>query len=53
MSTFKDIAISENFDDLFILDEKIGEGAQSNVYKCREIKTQTIYAVKIAKKKDL
>ena len=34
MSIFKDKTINQSFEDLYELGEKLGEGAQSVVYKC-------------------
>lgn len=43
----KEIYISENFTDLFVVGEKLGEGAQSVVKKCTEVASGKVYAVKI------
>ena len=36
MSIFKDKTITDSFENLYELGEKLGEGAQSVVYKCTE-----------------
>ncbi len=43
----KEIYISENFEDLFTVQEKLGEGAQSVVKKCVEVASGKTYAVKL------
>ena len=53
MSIFKDQAATEGFEELFELREKLGEGAQSEVFKCIERETGKTYAVKVCKKHEL
>lgn len=52
LSALRDKSISQNFFNFFEIIEKVGEGAHSVVYKCREYKSGSIYAVKQTKKKD-
>ena len=53
MSIFNDKTILQGFNDLFELGKKLGEGAQSVVYECKEKKTGDTYSVKVCKKRDL
>ena len=53
MSIFNDKTIFQGFNDLFELREKLGEGGQSVVYRCKEKKTGNSYSVKVCKKRDL
>lgn len=43
----REVSLTTNFNDLFEVLEKLGEGAQSTVRKCREKSTGNIYAVKL------
>lgn len=43
----REINLALNFNDLFEILEKLGEGAQSTVKRCREKSTGNIYAVKL------
>jgi serine/threonine protein kinase len=43
----KEIYIAESFFDLFNVEEKLGEGAQSVVKKCTELASGNIFAVKL------
>lgn len=43
----KEIYISEDFKDLFVVGEILGEGAQSVVKKCTEVASEKVYAVKM------
>ena len=53
MSIFNDKMSVQGFTDLFDLGERLGEGAQSVVYRCKEKKSGDTYSVKVCKKRDL
>ena len=46
MTKLNDVYTYDAFDQIFIRMEKIGEGAQSVVYKCQEKNTGKVFAVK-------
>ena len=48
----RDVYINKRFVDLFKIEEKLGEGAQSVVKKCTEILTGKVYAVKCFRSTD-
>ena len=45
--------VEHSFENMFEKLEKLGEGSHSVVYKCREIKTGNIFAVKVFKSVDI
>lgn len=50
ISIFRDKSINEGFEDLFQIGEKLGEGVQSEVFKCIERSSGKAYAVKVCKR---
>ena len=52
MNALKDITTGDRFDDVYELGERIGQGAHSVVYKCRDIIKGEECAVKVTKRAD-
>ena len=48
----KDQTIQKEFEEIFEIGPKIGEGCHSSVFHCKEISTGNPYAVKVMKKMD-
>lgn len=48
----RDVYINNHFHELFRIEEKLGEGAQSVVKRCTELATERVFAVKFFRKSD-
>jgi serine/threonine protein kinase len=49
----EEIQENEKFEDIYILKEKLGEGAQAVVYRCESRLTGESFAVKITRTRSL